>query len=205
MTFLKTSSRGSLILSRQAAITEVFDRSSDELRWLATVILGHGQDAEMCIVRAGQLAEDAGVVSQDWLEPCVMRCLVRAAIERIRVDVQRVASDYTRRSQLAVMPLALNSEEKQILRSIESKEICAVCDVLERVALILHAYLGFSVQDCALLLECRRSVIEPARINALHKILQVGYSKLNASPTASQELSRFRTTTNSSREPLHSL
>jgi DNA-directed RNA polymerase specialized sigma24 family protein len=174
MTYLKTSSKGSLPQSRQAAITEVFDRSSDELRWLATVILGHGQDAEMCIVRAGQLAEDAGVVSQDWLEPWVMRCLVRAAIERIRADVQRVASDYTRRSQLAVMPLALNSEEKQILRSIESKEICAVCNVLERVALILHAYLGFSIQDSALLLNCHRSVIEPACANAIQRVFQIG-------------------------------
>jgi DNA-directed RNA polymerase specialized sigma24 family protein len=181
MTYLKTSSKCSLALSRQAAITEVLDRSSDELRWLATVILGHGQDADMCIVRAGQLAEDGGVVSQDWLEPWVMRCLVRAAIERIRPDVQRVASDYTRRSQLAVMPVALNSEDKQILRSIGSKEICAVCNVLERVALILHAYLGFSVQDSALLLNCHRSVIEPACANALQKIFQIGSASRLAS------------------------
>jgi DNA-directed RNA polymerase specialized sigma24 family protein len=143
------------------------------LRWLATVILGHGQDVEMCIDRAQQFVEERGVVSLDWLGPWVMRCLVRAAIERIRADVQRVASDYTRRSQLAVMPLVLNSEEKQILRSIGSKEICAVCNVLERVTLILHAYLGFSVQDSALLLDCHRSVIEPACSNALQKILQI--------------------------------
>jgi DNA-directed RNA polymerase specialized sigma24 family protein len=181
MTHLKTSSKGSLALSRQAAIAEVFDRSSGELRWLATVILGHGQDAEMCIVRAGQLAEDGGVVSQDWLEPWVMRCLVRAAIERIRADIQSVASDYTRCAQLLALPQALNSEEKQILRSFGSKEICAACDVLERAAFILHTYLGFSVQDCALLLECRRSVIEPACIDALHKILQAGYASRLAS------------------------
>jgi DNA-directed RNA polymerase specialized sigma24 family protein len=174
MAYLETFSKGSLAMSRQAAITELFDRSFDELRWLATVIIGHGQDAELCIVRAGQLAEEGSVVSQDWLGPWAMRCLARAAIERIRADVQRVASDYTRRSQLAGIPLALNSEEKQILRSIGSKEICAACNVLERAALILHAYLGFSVQDSALLLGCHRSVIEPACSNALQKVLQIG-------------------------------
>jgi hypothetical protein len=174
MAYLDTFSKRSLAISRQAAITKLFDRSSDELRWLATVILGHGQDAELCIVRAGQLAEEGGVVSQDWLGPWAMRCLARAAIERIHADVQRVVSDYTRRSQLAVIPLALNSEERQILRSIVSKEICAACNVLERAALILHAYLGFSVQDSALLLGCHRSVIEPACSNALQKILQIG-------------------------------
>jgi DNA-directed RNA polymerase specialized sigma24 family protein len=181
MTYLETSSKGSLAMSREAATAELFDRSSDELRWLATVILGHGQDAEMCIVRAGQLAEYGEGVSQDWLEPWVKRCLVRAAIERIRADVQRVASDYTRRSLLSVMPLVLNSEEKQILRSIGPKEICAVCNVLERVALILHAYLGFSVQDSALLLDCHRSVIEPACANALQKVLEIGLESRLAS------------------------
>ena len=39
------------------------------------------------------------------------------------------------------MPLALNSEEKQILRSIGSKEICAVCNVLERVALVHRTFI----------------------------------------------------------------
>lgn len=174
MAYLETFSEGSLAMNRQTAITRLFDRNFDELRWLATVILGHEQDAELCIVRAGELAEEGSVVSQDWLGPWAMRCLARAAIERIRADVQRVASDYTRHSQLAVIPLALNSEEKQILRSIGSKEICAVCNVLERVALILHAYLGFSVQDSALLLGSHRSVIEPACSNALQKILQIG-------------------------------
>jgi len=175
-------------MSRQAAITELFDRSFDELRWLATVILGHGQDTELCIVRAGQLAEEGSFVSQDWLGPWAMRCLARAAIERIRADVQRVASGYTRHSQLAAIPLVLNSEEKQILRSIGSKEICAVCNVLERVALILHPYLGFSVQDSALLLECHRSVIEPACSNALQKILQIGL----ASRLTSENLAEYR-------------
>jgi len=174
MTYLETLSKGSLAMSRQTAITEQFYRNFDELRWLTTVILGHGQDAELCIVRAGQLTEEGGVVSQDWLGPWAMRCLARAAIERIRADVQRVASDYTHRSQLTVIPLALNLEEKQILRSIGSKEICAACNVLERAALILHAYLGFSVQDSALLLGCHRSVIEPACSNSLQKILQIG-------------------------------
>jgi DNA-directed RNA polymerase specialized sigma24 family protein len=181
MTSLKTSSKGSLAPSRQAAITEAFDRCSDELRWLVTVILGHGHDAEICIVRAGQIAEEVGVVSMERLEPWVMRCVVRAAIERIRTDIQSVAGDYTRCAQLLALPQALNSEEKQILRSLGPKEICAVCNVLERAAFILHTYLGFSVQDCALLLECRRSVIEPACINALHNILQVGYASRLAS------------------------
>lgn len=60
MTYLNTSSKDFLALRRQAAITEVLDRSSEELHWLATVIVGHGQDAEICIDRAGQIAEDVG-------------------------------------------------------------------------------------------------------------------------------------------------
>lgn len=164
----------SMALNRQAAITAVFNRNHDELLWLAEVILGHDQDVEMCVVRARQLAEDGGVVSLDWLDPWVVRCLVRAAIERVHAHVQSVASDYTFRPQLAVMPLALNSEKRQVLRSIGSKEIFGVCNVLERAALVIHAYLGFSIQDSALLLDCHRSVIEPACANALQEILQTG-------------------------------
>jgi DNA-directed RNA polymerase specialized sigma24 family protein len=178
MTYLKTFHDGSrldpMAPSRKSEITEIVERNYDELRWLAEVILGHEQNADMCIVRAGQLVEAEGVVARDWLESWVKRCLVRAAIERIRIDVQRVASDYTRHSRLAVTLPVLNSTEKQTLRSVKSGKIFGVCNVLERVALILHAYLEFSAQDSALLLDCPRAVIEPACTNALQEILKRG-------------------------------
>jgi hypothetical protein len=164
-----------MALSRKSEITEIFERNAEELCWLAEVILGHGLDAEMCIVRAGQLAEDEGVVSRDFFEPWLRRCLVRAAIEIIRTNVQSIANDYAHYSKLAMTLPILNSTEKRLLRSIRSERLFGVCNVLERSALILHAYLGFSAQDSALLLDCHRAVIESACANALQEIYIAGF------------------------------
>lgn len=178
MTYLAASSedlrRCSMTRSLQAEITEIFNRNSDELRWLAEVILGHKQGVEICIVRAGQLAESEGVVASDWLEPWIKRCLARAAIERIRIDAQSVARNYARYAKLAMTRPILNSAERQMIRLIRPERIVGACNVLERAALILHAYLGLSAQDCALLLDCHRAVIEPAYANALREIFKTG-------------------------------
>ena len=192
MTYLRATSAvprsDAMALSRKSEITEIFERNADELRWLAEVILGHGLDAEMCIVRAGQLAEDEGVVSRDFIEPWIKRCLIRAAIEIIRTNVQSIANGYTHDSKQTIALPIMNSTEKRLLRSIRSGRLFGVCNVLERSALILHAYLGFSAQDSALLLDCHRAVIEPACANALHEILMTGLIP----KTAYVELQEYR-------------
>lgn len=59
---------------------------------------------------------------------------------------------------------------KSALRSVAVDRICIQCDALKRAAVLLHSYLGYAVQDCALLLRCDRSAIVSACSGAVDAI-----------------------------------
>ncbi len=150
------------------------ERDSAELRWIVKVILGRAQHVEGCLLDTIRLAEQGGYVVPEWLEHWTQRAAARIAVDKVRGEIQTIAENYTRRSDAATGVHALGETERRVLRSIEAEKISRSCDALERATLILHGYLGLSVQDCALLLECHRSVIEPACARALQKIIDKG-------------------------------
>jgi DNA-directed RNA polymerase specialized sigma24 family protein len=170
-TWRKQTSRSSAASSLSGAIEETFARESDELRWLAAVILGGEQHVEECIVDAIRLAQDGEYVFREWLRQWAQRATVRAALEKARPEILSSSQIHARASHdSGVLPLAV--AEKRALRSIDVKWIKSECDAFERAALVLHGYLGFSAQDCALLLGSERSAIRPACASALARVLK---------------------------------
>jgi DNA-directed RNA polymerase specialized sigma24 family protein len=163
--------RSSAAFTLPAAIEETFARESEELRWLAAVILGGEQHVEECIVDAFRLAEVGEYVFREWLRRWAQRATVRAALEKVRPEILSSAQIHARPSHDSGVP-ALAVAEKRALRSIAIERIQAECDPFERAALVLHGYLGFSAQDCALLLGGQRSAILPACASALSKVFK---------------------------------
>ncbi len=71
------------------------------------------------------------------------------------------------------MPSSCNVDlQSALLRCIPIERICENPNTLERTALILYFHLGFSVLDCVLLMDCPRSLIEPACASALRRIFE---------------------------------
>jgi DNA-directed RNA polymerase specialized sigma24 family protein len=158
-------------LPYRAALERRVECDANELRWVAAVILGGEQQVEKCLLDAIQLADSAGYVAPEWLNHWTQRVVVRTAVDRIRSEIQRIAGNYTYGPEVRAMVRGFDKTDSMVLRSMGAETIARSCNALERVALILYGYLGYSAQDCALLLECRRSVIESACSNALRNII----------------------------------
>lgn len=163
--------RSSSVLILPLPIEETFVRETEELRWLANVILGGEQHVEECLTEATRIAESGGYVSPEWLRPWARRATARAAVERVRSQIQMCLKNRTHATNAGVVVPELGMAKKRALRSVPIEGICADCDALERAALLLHGYPGFSAQDCALMLGCRRSAIVSACSSALAAIL----------------------------------
>lgn len=150
-------------------LDEIFDREIKELRWLAEVIVGDEQTAESCIEIARSRANGSSYVAPDWRVLWIKRCVAREAVESRRPEIAQ--------SRASRQPSALNCAVawgKTALRGLHPADICQVLNAFERAALILHVYLGFSVHDCALLLDCHWSSIEPACSAAMLQLLGPG-------------------------------
>ena len=157
-------------LSGAVAVKHDFQRCTAELRWLAQAILGDPHIAESCIVSGLTLASRSMYVEPKWRDRWIKRCVVREAVDRSRSEIKRIASAYK------CKPMSKHSDGGAVdvleLRSLSSTQICETLDAFERAVLILNVYLGFSVHDCALLIDCHWLLIEPACSNALRRLFQ---------------------------------
>ncbi len=147
-------------------LSDIFDREINELRWIAETITGDAQNAETCISSARSGADGSPYVAPGWRDIWIKRCVAREAINRLRPEI----ASFTPNRHSSATDCAL-VWDKTALRSLYPTQICEVLNAFERAALIFHVYLGFSVQDCALLLECHWSSIEPACSAALWRLL----------------------------------
>ena len=159
-------------ISRCPSLDEIFDRDSAELHWLVEVVLGDTQHIDECLSDAVRLAGSNGYIAPKWIAPWVRQCVVRAALDRVRTEIQFVAAGYTAQAGAKMPSLRYTDEQSTLLRRVPVERIRENRNALERAALILHFHLGFSVQDCALLMDCRRSLIEPACASALWRIFE---------------------------------
>lgn len=155
----KQVDRSSPALSSPTSIEETFVREAEELRWLAASILGGEQCVEECIADAVRIAQCGRSVSPDWIKSWVQRATARAAASRVIPQISRCVENHVYVLDADVVVPALGPEGKSALRSVRAERIRTHCDALERAALLLHGYLGYAVQDCALLLGCHRLAI----------------------------------------------
>jgi DNA-directed RNA polymerase specialized sigma24 family protein len=157
----------SLTSTSQAAHGQIFERKREELLWLAESMVGDPLVAEECVAAAMLRADSSAYVAPNWHDVWIKRCVVREAIERNRAEIKRIATNYLLSKTGSNAP---NSLDKQSFRCLPAIKISTTLSVFERAALILHQYLGFSAHDCALLVDCHWSVIEPACSNAAWRI-----------------------------------
>ena len=150
-----------LTANAPTTLDAIFDREMSELRWIAEVIVGDARAAESCLASARSRTEGALYVAPDWRHRWIKRCVARESVESSRLEIARFAPGRIHDSRLQSLP-ALTPCEIARIRTFSPAEICAALNPFERAALTLHAYLGFSTHDCALLIDSHGSLIEQA-------------------------------------------
>jgi DNA-directed RNA polymerase specialized sigma24 family protein len=167
-TSIDPASSGSIC---QAALREIFEREMKHLLWLAEAIIGDPLVAKRCVAAAILRADGSAYVASDWRAIWIRRCVARDAVERKSTEIKRIAANYVRDAVCKRPPDSV-AWDKQAIASLPANKISQSLNALERAALILHAYLGFSTHDCALLIGCHWSLIEPACSNAAWRIFR---------------------------------
>ncbi len=176
---LKRASSASIC---QTALRQIFDRDMMHLLWLAEAIVGDPLVAESCVAAAMLRADSSTNVAPNWGDLWIRRCVVRDAVERNSAEIKRIAATYMRN---AICKQLSNPEawDRQAIGSLTAINISESLNVFERAALILHGYLGFSTHDCALLIDCHWSLIEPACSNAVWRVFR---ERINARENAAE-------------------
>ena len=114
----------------------------------------------------------SGYIASERLAPWVKRCVVRAASDRVRMEIQHIVASYIQQAG-AEMPSPCNVDvQSALLRRVPIERISENPNTLERVALVLYFHSGFSAQDCVLLRNCPRSLIERACARAQRRIFE---------------------------------
>jgi len=153
----------------QSAMRQIFEHEMKHLLWLAEAIVADPLVAESCVAAAMLRADGSSDVDPKWRAHWIRRCVVRDAVERNSTEIKRIAANYMRDAICKRLPSA-GAWDKQAIGSLTATTISESLNVFERAALILHAYLGFSTHDCALLIDCHWSLIEPACLNAVCRV-----------------------------------
>lgn len=164
-----TVNRASSASICQATLRQMVECQMEELLWLAEAIVGDPRAAGSCVAAAMLRADGSAYVAPNWRDRWIKRCVVRDAVERNGAGIKRIAAYYIRDAICKRVPDGLDWD-KHALRSLTAIKISETLNVFERAALMLHAYLGFSTHDCALLLDCHWSVIEPACSNGVWRM-----------------------------------
>jgi len=155
------------------ALQCVLANNTEELLWLAEVMAGSRAAGEQCLAEAIDLAEAAQYVGQEWMLSWVKRLLVHVALRRISGEIREFLQAAGTRSSVTGSRADASTANRQTLRSIPPQRILFSLNVLERACFVLYAYLQYPVLDCALLLGCPRTWIEPVRQRVLTKKLDV--------------------------------
>jgi DNA-directed RNA polymerase specialized sigma24 family protein len=168
-----TNSTATMNRASSVSICQTLHGQSEmkQLLWLAEAIVDDVLIAESCVAAAMLRADGSAYVAPDWRDLWIRRCVVRDAVERNSAEIKRLAANYMRDAICKRLPNS-GAWDTQAIGSLTAIKINESLNVFERAALILHAYLGFSTHDCALLTDCHWSLIEPACSNAVARLFQ---------------------------------
>ena len=156
------------------AVQRVLDNHTEELLWVAEVMVGSRSAGEQCLAEATDLAEVSQYVGQEWMLSWVKRLLAHVALRRVSGEIGALLPAASTRNAEAAARVRVSVCDRPKIRSIAPQTIVASLDVLERACFILHVYLAYPVHDCALLLGCPRCWIESICERVLTNIVPVG-------------------------------
>lgn len=155
-------------------IIETFEKSAEELFWMAETITGNGSVAEHCLAETFELASVVQRRKQEDIMHHVKHLMVHVAVNRMSDEIERILS-WDVPAEVATRPgLRVTASERRRLRLIAAQEIVESFDALERVCFVVVTYLQYPVLDCALLLGCPRRRIELVCERVFRKTVVLG-------------------------------
>ena len=153
------------------ALKRMVERKVKHLLWLAEAIVGDPAVAHRCVTVAISGADKSAFSVPDLHDPWIVQNVICEAIEQTSADIKRIERSYLR---VAKTPLTAHrsdlSHQGHATQSMSAATISRSLNVLERAALVLHAHLGFSIQDCAALIGCHSNLVERACATAVSRI-----------------------------------
>jgi DNA-directed RNA polymerase specialized sigma24 family protein len=136
----------------------IFENDMDRLYLLSLLLTADPEMAEECFVQGLDTSKNSNSVFKEWAQSWARRAIVQNAIRMInprQTDIlpSNKVTDYGRTQPAAVTAIV---------------ELPA----FDRVAYVLSVLEGYSLHECALLLNCRRNELITARMRALQAVVQ---------------------------------
>jgi hypothetical protein len=141
-----------------ADFCRIFEKDMDRLYLLSLLLTGNAELAEGCFVGGLEISKDSNPVFKDWAQSWARRTIVQNAIRMIQPRPTDIVPSATvakhDRTQSPVMAAIL------------------ALPAFDRFAYVLSVLEGYPLQECALLLDCRRDEVVTARMRALQTVVQ---------------------------------
>lgn len=152
-------------------IRAAFTEHREELAWLAGFLSADEMVAAACIIDARKLAQNEGIVVQEWLWTSARDATIRSALDVQRVRIAQLSSAYDRRASTHVphpaLPLDMDTLEFLVR---ESDQIRLRLDSICRFVLVLCGTENRSSQQVARLLGIGEHAVEAAYCAALQSL-----------------------------------
>jgi DNA-directed RNA polymerase specialized sigma24 family protein len=154
-------------LASSHEIQSAFTEQRDYLYWIALLITGDSDLAELAVVNASALSANYSSVFRDWLIGWAKYATVRAAVREVRDLIIASAGHYPDSPSEHSDDDVLSDDQILLLRHVDPRDIIAALDPLARSALVLRGIQHASIADCALLLDVPRRTVAGAYSQAL--------------------------------------
>ena len=176
--------RANTIANALAQPDTVFDERMEELFLLALLLTGSIERAEVCFVRAIDLAASHPAVSDAYIFSVARRCIIKAAMEVIAEEV-RVCAEMEVRHENDEMETGV-SRSRETFEDSYAFMVRSLLGLnsLRRAALVLRIFEKLHRKDIALLLGVSMSVAEIGSKRGLIEYLQRYASRSSADGAA---------------------
>ena len=141
-----------------ADFCRIFQKDMNRLYLLSLLLTGNQVAAEECFIQGLSDSKNSNPVFQEWAETWARRMIVQNAIQMIHPQ----PTDF------------MSSEKVGEPDVTQPAGIAAILELpaFDRFAYVLSVLERHPLQECALLLNCRRDEVNTARMRALQEIVQ---------------------------------
>jgi len=133
----------------------IFEQDMDRLYLLSLMLTGDHELAEKCFVAGLETSKSGNPVFKEWAQSWARRSIVQNAIRAVHPRPTDVLSSRTELDR--TKPAALAA--------------ILLLPTFDRFAYVLSVLEGYPLQECALLLNCRRDQVNTARMRALQEVV----------------------------------
>lgn len=160
-------------IASAAELNEAFLQQQEHLSWLAEVITGDADMAQVCVVNAWRLSKGGTGVFRDWLVQWARSSTVRSAVHCMREQIAAESEKYSELKCTHGGHPVLAVQEAESLKDLKVAEITSNLDTFSRAVLLLRGVQGCALQDCALTLGVSRLAVSSAYCGAREWMVRV--------------------------------